>query len=427
MKKSSRYQTTIDILDILNKNPLPMDLLIGDYMRNRRFIGSKDRKFIVELTYDIARTHARLSWWINHIKAENTPRVCVLAYVCLLGLETEESLQKLFNGDKYAPPHLTQTEITFIQSLSGQSIEHPDMPITVKTETPQNYAKSLKAYFGDHFEVEMQAMLTSAPLDLRVNTFLIERENVQKSLEKDKVETTKTTYSPYGLRAKNKAFLSKTKAFHKSWIEIQDEGSQLIAHICDVQPGMQVLDYCAGGGGKTLALASIMQRKGRIVAMDIDPKRLEKGRKRFKKSGLSDIIEVRPLAEERHRKWLRRQKQTFDVTLCDVPCSGTGTWRRNPDMRWNNYGPDLEELLEIQAEILNKVAHTIKPNGKLVYATCSLLPEENEDQIEKFLKNNPEFEIEPLNEKRGLGAPCMRLTPHRHNTDGFFAAILKRY
>ncbi len=422
MKPASRIQTTIEILEILEKKPLPMDLIIGDYMRNRRYIGSKDRREVAERLYDIARHHARLSYILHNLKSENTPRLRVLAYLkAFEGLE-EKRIDDICDGSQYAPAPLTDEEREFL----AKNINLADMPAHVRVECPDLYREKLEAYFGDNFETEMAAMIPSASLDMRVNTFLISREDAQASLKKDGVETNLTPYSPYGLRAQDKAFLSKTKAFHKGWVTIQDEGSQLIAHICGAMPGMQVLDYCAGGGGKTLALASAMQRKGRIVAMDTDPKRLEKGRLRFKKSGLADIIEVRPLSDDRHRKWLKRQKGTFDVTLCDVPCTGTGTWRRNPDMRWTAYGPSLEELVQIQSEILDKVTHTLKPGGKLVYATCSLLPDENENQIETFLKRNDEFEIAPLDESLGLGTPYMRLTPHRHGTDGFFAAVLQK-
>ncbi len=176
-----------------------------------------------------------------------------------------------------------------------------------------------------------------------------------------------------------------------------------------------------------------MGNKGRIVAMDTEESRLQKGKLRFRKAGVADIIEVRPLSDDRHRKWLRRQKGTFDSVLVDVPCTGTGTWRRNPDMRWRVYGPSLEELVEIQSGILEKVAHTVKPGGRLVYATCSLLPEENEKQIAAFLEKNPEFKVMPLSkawEGAGAPVPCegdfMRLTPLRHNTDGFFAAVMER-
>ena len=176
----------------------------------------------------------------------------------------------------------------------------------------------------------------------------------------------------------------------------------------------------------------MMEGKGRIIAMDNDERRLDRSRARFKRSGVSDNIEVRPLTENRHKKWLRRQKGTFDVVLCDVPCSGSGTWRRNPDMRWINYGPDLDALYEVQAEILEKVVDTVKPGGKLVYATCSLFREENEDQIERFLKSHDDFELLDVSNHWPDGVispvvgPYMRLTPKDHNTDGFFAAVMQR-
>ena len=180
-----------------------------------------------------------------------------------------------------------------------------------------------------------------------------------------------------------------------------------------------------------------MNRKGRIVAMDLDEKRLEKGRDRYRKAQVADIIEVRPLSEKRHVKWLKRQEGTFDIVLTDVPCTGTGTWRRNPDMRWRTYGPTLEELTVIQAEIMDKVMHAVKPGGKFVYATCSLLREENEMQVEAFLERHPEFSPVMLSEAKHLDSSVatllqddktgfMRLTPRRHNTDGFFTAILRK-
>jgi len=288
------------------------------------------------------------------------------------------------------------------------------------------YEKRFRDIFGKDFLQEMQAMLQAATLDLRVNTFLKSREEVQHSLRQDGVESLPAPYSTSGLRCKEKAYLSQTKALKKGWIEIQDEGSQLIAQICKAELGMQVLDFCAGAGGKTLTLAAAMKGKGRIVAMDTDERRLQKARQRFKRAGLADMIETRPLSDSRHKKWLRRQDKKFDCVLLDVPCTGTGTWRRNPDYRWKNYGPDLQELILTQQEILEKACHAVKQGGKLIYATCSLLRGENEDQIESFLKAHKEFEISPLDPAAGLGSPYMRLTPFRHKTDGFFAAVLKK-
>ncbi|MGH1456467.1 MAG: RsmB/NOP family class I SAM-dependent RNA methyltransferase [Alphaproteobacteria bacterium] len=426
MKPASRIQASIEILERDQDIRIPLDSCVGDYMRNRRYIGAKDRREVAERVYHIARHHARLGWWMTRVDLEDTPRNRVLCWVILGESTDERRLNDLFDGSQYAPETLNDEERTAAAKLVGHAPAHPEMPESVLVECPPEFDDVLKEYFGDGFTNEMQAMLDNAPLDIRVNIFAMERENAQNSLAKDGVETVETPYSPWGLRCVEKAYLSKTKAMNKGWIEIQDEGSQMIAGVCNVEPGMQVLDFCAGGGGKTLALAAAMSRKGRIVAMDTDPRRLENGRRRYKKAGLADIIEVRPLSDERHKKWLKRQKETFDVVLTDVPCSGSGTWRRNPDMRWRNYGPSLEELLAIQAEIMDKAAKAVKKGGKFVYATCSLFPAENEKQVEKFLERHPEFEIEALDEARGIGSPFMRLTPHRHKTDGFFAAVLKK-
>ncbi len=398
---------------------------MGDYMRHRRYIGSKDRANVAERIYETMRAHARLGWWLERAGAENTARNRVLFWSVLGEGADEKRLLDLFDGSKYAPEKLSSAELNLTKKIDG-GLNHPEMPDAIRAECPPLYEEKLRNYFGGGFEAEMAAMLNPATLDLRVNTFLADREKVKNFLQADGVESIETPYSPYGVRCLKKSYISRTKAFSKGWIEIQDEGSQLIAHVCDAQPGMQVLDFCAGAGGKTLALAAAMQRKGRIVAMDNDERRLEKGRLRYKKAQLADIIEVRCLAETRHAKWLKKQHGKFDVVLLDVPCTGTGTWRRNPDMRWRVYGPSLKELTVIQAEIMDKAQHTVKPGGTLVYATCSLLPDENEHQVEAFLKRHDGFELAPIDEALGLGSPCMRLTPHRHNTDGFFAAVLRR-
>lgn len=429
MTPAARIKAVLDILEKLRASPVPLDATVGDYMRHRRYIGSKDRAEIAERTYSIARTHARLGWWINRGGIEDTPRSRIIAHVMLQDHASLKRLEDMFDGGKFSASPLTAAEIEFAKSLEGKDPEPHDMDLGVRVECPPKHHAVLQALYGESFREEMAAMLHPAPLDLRVNLLALTREEAAESLAKDGVFTDPTPYSPWGLRVRGKAFLSDTKAFTKGHVEIQDEGSQMIAWACGVAPGMQVLDYCAGAGGKTLALAGPMQRKGRIVAMDIEASRLEKARPRFRRAHAHDNIEVRPLSDDKQRKWLKRQKQTFDVVLTDVPCSGTGTWRRNPDTRWRDYGPGLEALLPVQAEILEKVAKCVKPGGRLVYATCSLLPQENEEQIEKFLKTHPEFSILPVSRLKGddsIGKDLMRLSPHRHNTDGFFAAILLR-
>jgi 16S rRNA (cytosine967-C5)-methyltransferase len=429
MNPASRIQATIEILEkAAASSRIPLDGTVGDYMRSRRYIGSKDRADIVERVYKIVRAKARLGWWLEKLKAADTPRNRVLAFAALAENKAPGEVAALFSGEKFAPAELTAEERGFLFALpAGEGLDHKDMGEAVRVECPPQYEAALRAYFGGAFAAEMRAMMESAPLDLRVNVWRNTRGEAQKSLAQDGVKTAPAPFSPWGLRAQGKAFLSNTKAFVKGLVEIQDEGSQLIAHMCAAQSGQHILDYCAGAGGKTMALAAAMKNKGRIVAMDIEANRLEKARPRFRRAGVHDIIETRPLSDEKSRKWLRRQKETFDAVLVDVPCSGTGTWRRNPDMRWRNYGPSLEDLLVTQAEILEKVAKAVKPGGRLVYATCSLLPAENEDQVAKFLAAHPEFQpFEVQKELRDGDSPHMRLTPYRHNTDGFFAAVLVR-
>lgn len=437
MTPAARINATLEILEKIEGSRIPMDATVGDYMRFRRYIGSKDRAEIAERVYAMTRARARIGWWLEKLNAEDTPRHRLIANLMLMHGCDLAKLQSLFSGDKFSPAPLDENEIELAKSLEGKELETNSMPDAVRVECPPQYEDALRKLYKENFRDEMAAMLSSAPLDLRVNYLALDRDSAQASLAKDNVQTDPTPYCPWTLRARSKAFLSDTKAFTKGHVEIQDEGSQLIAYLCNARPGAQVLDYCAGAGGKTLAIVNAMaldkKPKGRIVAMDIEASRLEKARPRFRRAHAHDIIEVRPLSDEKTRKWLKRQKQTFDVVLTDVPCSGTGTWRRNPDMRWRNFGPSLEDLKTIQAEILEKVAVAVKPGGRLVYATCSLLPEENEDQIEKFLANHPEFSVLPVKDAwpegtpaPDLGHPYMRLSSLRHNTDGFFAAVLLR-
>ena len=427
MTPAARIKAVIDLLEIIKDRNIPMDKICGDYFRTRRYVGSKDRAFIAETTYIMIRNTAKIGWWLTKYNQEDNARNRIITY---LGLQ-ERDLKWAFVGGKYAPDPLTKAEREYASALpTSETLTHLDMPEEVQVECPPEYIENLHMVFGDNFKDEMLAMLKVAPLDIRVNTLMATRDKVQKSLEKDGIESDKTSFSPWGLRAREKIYLSRSKAFSKGWIDIQDEGSQLVALACNVNSGMHVLDYCAGGGGKTIALANMMKNKGRIIAMDIDARRLQKSRPRFRRAYVHDIIETRALEDEKNRKWLKRQKGTFDVVLTDVPCSGSGTWRRNPDMRWSNYGPPLEELIKIQADILNRVAKTVKIGGRLVYATCSLFRCENEDQIECFLKDHPDFKLLPLKEAWPKDMPIpnagdvMRLTPYQHNTDGFFAAVM---
>lgn len=408
-----------------------MDNTLRDYMAQRRFIGSKDRADIVDRVYRQMRCHARLGWHLAQAGAPDTPRTRMIADLMLNeGLGPHE-LNTIFAGGRYEPDTPDDAEIALGEKLTGLRLETADMPDAVKAECPAWAEDKLRGRFGDTFMDEMAFMQSAAPLDLRVNTLKSTREDAMSSLKGQKVFAAPTPYSTVGLRVDGKPFMAETKAFMKGIVEIQDEGSQLIALACNAAPGMRVLDFCAGGGGKTLGIAASMNNKGNIVAMDIDPRRLEKGRPRYRKAGVHNV-ELRSLDDEQHRKWLRRQKGTMDVVLVDAPCSSSGTWRRNPDLRWRQYGPGLDEIKTMQADILERVADKVKPGGRLVYATCSLFPEENEQQVETFLKNHPDYTVLPIRDAVPDGTvipgegPYLRLSPAAHNTDGFFTAVLIR-
>ena len=361
MTPSARICAVLDLLESIEKASIPMDLTIGDYMRSRRYIGSKDRAYINETTYAITRHYARLNWALGQAECESTPRNQVIAYLALV--QKPQKIEDLFDGSKHGAEELTDNERKLLGALPENFETAPEY---VRAECPPDYYDSLHGYFGDAFYDEMTALITPAYLNLRTNIVMDTREHAKEMLAEDNIEASENKYSPWGLGVEAKTFLSMARAFKEGLVEVQDEGSQLIALACDAKAGQQVLDYCAGAGGKTLALAASMGVKGRIVAMDLDPARLIKAKGRFRRARVSDIIESRPLSDEKNRKWLRRQKQNFDCVLVDVPCSGTGTWRRNPDMRWRNYGPSLEELVEIQREIMEKVAGTVKQGGRLV-------------------------------------------------------------
>lgn len=436
MKHPARIQTCIELLGRINASPIPMDNTIRDYMAPRRYIGSKDRTAVVERVYGIVRAHARLGWHISQDpEVTDNPRIRILADMILREGLSLRDLDEVFSGDKHAPDPMDAEEKAFAARLKGTVLDAPDMPETVRAECPEQHAERLRTLFGpENFADQMRAMMKPAPLDLRVNTLKGTVEEAQSWLAAQGVETDTTSYSPIGLRVRGKAFMTATKAYSKGLVEIQDEGSQLIALLCGVKPGMRVLDYCAGAGGKTLALAALMKGSGNIVAADIDARRLEKGRRRYRKAGAHNV-EIRCLADEKNRKWLRRQKGTMDCVLVDAPCTSSGTWRRNPDLRWRQYGPSEEEIRTMQADILNQAAERVKPGGRLVYATCSLFPEENEDQVERFLQEHTDFERLPLDaawpdDVKTPPPPCpgpyLRLFPQDHETDGFFAAALLR-
>jgi 16S rRNA (cytosine967-C5)-methyltransferase len=431
MTPSARIQATIDILERLGIENRPADALVSAYFRTRRFIGSKDRSEVAARVYAVLRHHARLGWWLAKVEAEDTPRNRVIAELTLAEGVAVKDMGRLFSGETYAPIPLDGPEDKLVKATAGQPLDHPDMPKPVRSEIPDWASPSLEAMFGDRFEVEVNALLDQAPLDLRVNELRGTRDEVLQTLIAGKLDVVATPLSPLGIRVKGRPQLGRHPAFQSGLIEVQDEGSQLVALLVDARPGQQVVDFCSGAGGKALALAARMKGKGRVVACDVSKGRLDRGKERLRRAGI-DNVEPRLLENERDR-WVKKQRGKFDRVLVDAPCTGTGAWRRNPDARWRPM--DLERLLDVQREILDSAARLAKPDGgRVIYATCSLLREENEAQVEGFLAAHPDYRLIPVetvwDETVGTGpAPTtgmLRLSPAANGTDGFFVAVLER-
>jgi 16S rRNA (cytosine967-C5)-methyltransferase len=427
MMTAGRIAAAIELLDIVESaNKRPADAVANDYFRTRRFIGSGDRRAISERVWSVLRARRRIGWWLKD--APTNGRMLIAASLLTDGWALSGVVQT-YSGGQYAAAALNSAEKAVLGKIEGHTIDHPDMPDAVRAEVPDWILPLLTARFGSATPAELSALSTEAPLDLRANLLKTTRDEARAALAAEGWEALPTPYSPWGLRIDGRRPVTSGPAFQTGLVEIQDEGSQLIAVMVDAHPGMRVVDWCAGAGGKTLAMASRMNNKGQIVACDVSRSRLEGAVPRLRRAGVHNV--ERHLVEPGD-KWLKRRAGTFDRVLVDAPCTGTGTWRRNPDARLRLTETDLAELVVKQAAILDDAQTLVRKGGRLIYATCSLLLEENQQQITAFLARHPDFAVIPLARAWPLQTPVpcpgdyLSLTPARHGTDGFFAAVLER-
>lgn len=424
MTPAARIAATIELLAAVESAPRrPADAVANDFFRARRFIGSGDRRAVSERAWAVLRRRRRLDWWLTHEGAVSTPRLLTAAELLVGEGWRADGVAQAFSGGKFAPDPLDRAEAQAVRALEGRSVEHPDMPVSVRLEVPDWLLPHLRATFGDRLEAELAAMGDPAPLDLRANLLKATREEVRAALRDEGIDSEPTKLSPWGLRVAGRRPVTATAPFRDGRVEIQDEGSQLVVLAADARPGMRVADICAGAGGKTLALAMAMRNRGHIAACDVSAPRLESAVQRLRRAGVQNV--------ERHLfapgdKWAKRRAGGFDRVLADAPCTGTGTWRRNPDARLRTTETDLSELVAKQVAILDTAARLVKPGGRLIYATCSLLAAENEDQMAAFLARVPGFAVVAHGVPGVEEGPLLRLTPARHGTDGFFAAVLER-
>ncbi|KAF0118794.1 MAG: 16S rRNA (cytosine967-C5)-methyltransferase [Rhodospirillaceae bacterium] len=445
MTPGGRVQAVIDLLTTIMAAPSrPADGTARAFFHERRYMGAKDRRAVADRAWAILRCRARLGWWVDHAAArrdrhnttpapDNVMRWYVLAYLVLVEGQSIETLAGL-GRDPHGPAGLTQGERDLLAEMRGGSLDHSAMPRRVRGECPSWLEESLSARFGPALDHELAAMNREAPLDLRVNTLKTTRAQAHALLAAEGIESSPTPFAPFGLRVQGRVNVAACAPFREGLVEVQDEGSQLTALLVGARPGESVVDYCAGAGGKTLALAASMGNKGRLVACDISHGRMERATQRLRRAGVHNVI--RRLLGDSTAAWFKRAQGRFDRVLADVPCTGTGTWRRNPDARWRLRPEESAELTTRQADILARAERLVRPGGRLVYTTCSLLAAENEAQVERFLMDSPTFRLIPADHAWAEStegpwpfdpaSPFLHLTPAQHGTDGYFVAVLER-
>jgi 16S rRNA (cytosine967-C5)-methyltransferase len=444
---AGRIAAAIDLLAVLEAECFapearrrPADAVASDFFRLRRFVGGGDRRDISERVWGVVRQRIRLDWHLARIGLAPTPRLLLLAWMLLdqgrgAGDDhgrARQAVEAAFDGSRYGPAALDAAERRAAAALAGRALVDPAMPEGPRLNLPDWLRPALRARFGEALPREAAAMEAEAPVDLRANLLKAGRDAAAAALAAEGIAASPTPFSPWGLRLPSRRPVTGAAAWRDGLVEVQDEGSQLIALLADARPGMRVADYCAGAAGKTLAMAATMGNRGRITACDTSAARLEGAAKRLKRAGVDNA--------ERHLlapgdRWAKRRAGSFDRVLVDAPCTGTGTWRRNPDARLRTRPADLAELVAMQHDILEKASELVRPGGRLIYATCSLLPQENEEQMDRFLARGPRFAPVPLDGlwgalMPGVAAPCagpwLSLSPGAQGTDGFFCAVLER-
>ena len=393
----------------------PADAVVSRYFREHRQLGHADRAFVAETVFAVLRRGRSLE---ARCAGRLTDRHRLLV---ALAISRGWSLREL-------APVLNANEEGWL--AAAKSMAEADMPPAVRCDLPDwLYERLLTQYSADEIVELAEALNRPAPLDLRANTLKTSRDALLEQLAAADIAAVPGQLSPLSIRLRDKPALAKHPLFLGGLFEVQDEGSQLLGLVVEAKRGEMVVDFCAGAGGKTLLLGAQMRNTGRLYAFDVSDKRLTKLKPRLARSGLSNVHPVR-IEHERDTR-VKRLAGKADRVLVDAPCSGLGTLRRNPDLKWRQGEESIAELTAKQTAILDAAATLVRPGGRLVYATCSLLTAENEAIVDSFLARHPDFALLPVStvlERQGVSfaGDMLRLLPHRHDTDGFFAAVLER-
>lgn len=418
MHPNALVELTTELLHQVMQFDAPADSIVSRFFRQQRGLGPRERHTLAETTYMVLRKRLLFESQAQSGKGEMVRRLALLGWQ---------------GNAAFLRAALTDFEQEWLPKMLAV---HPStLPEKLRHNLPDWLADSLKQSLGADFWPVVNALNNTAPLDLRVNTFKTSREEAQKALMLAGHSAQPTPYSPWGLRLENKMALQTLDVFKRGDVEVQDEGSQLLALCLDAKRGEMVTDFCAGAGGKTLALGASMRNTGRLYAFDTSGHRLAALKPRLARSGLSNVYPVQ-IAHERDER-IKRLAGKMDRVLVDAPCSGLGTLRRNPDLKWRQNAASVLELQAKQTAILASAARLLKPGGRLVYATCSLLEAENEAVAAAFNETHgPQFKLLPAAEvlekahaeqtSELVRGDFLRLWPHKHSTDAFFAAVWER-
>ena len=398
----------------------PADAVLGSFFRNNRELGTKDRAFVAESVYGVLRRKRLLSYLADG----DDPRKLLVAWLVRVQGMSLRDLEDTLN---------TQQK-EWAQEIKAKNTDN--LSLAIQADMPDWLWEKLSAQYGDEQALTIaRSMQQQAMMDLRVNTIKATREDVLAKFISENTQLNQDTIlptplSPTGIRLPQRLNISRHILFTEGKVEVQDEGSQLLAHLVAPRRGEMIADLCAGAGGKTLAMGALMRNTGRLYAFDISEKRLTNLGQRLKRSGLSNL-HSQLISSEQDAK-LKRLNGKFNRVLVDAPCSGLGTLRRNPDLKWRQTPQDVLELTGKQASILERAAKLVKAGGRLIYATCSLLSDQNEAIAEAFLAAHPDFKLIPANEVLAQQqipvdtGVYLKLLPHLHQTDGFFAAVFEK-
>ncbi len=401
MQQAARYNAVLELIGEIFKDKSPADGIINNYLRERKYIGSGDRRFITETVWKIIRHRRRLEFEAGSKEARKI----------LLVFLKDEDLDLIFGAGEYAPPALSKEEKIWMKNLKEEVY-----PVDVESECPEWLFAKIKDV------ALLKSLNEPASADLRVNAG--SREQVLQDLRREGLFFAPTPYSPIGIRSSERVNLNNCIAYKEGVVEVQDEASQLAAILCDVKPEHKVIDYCAGAGGKSLAIASLLNGKGKIEAHDIDWHRLEQIKPRLERLNIKNVVPVRELSDK-----------DYDRFIIDAPCSGTGTWRRSPDAKFRLTPEKLSELTKIQSQLLEFALENTKVGGRVVYITCSILPDEDENIVSVFAQRHKNVRYVDLKQlwQQKIDAPYpakntefLRFSPLLTNTDGFFLAIFEK-